>query len=463
MSSSSLRMGALGVSMLLASLNTSIANAVLPTLAKQLGASFPQAQWIIVAYLLAMTSTVVIAGRLGDLLGRKGVLVGGLLVFAAGSLLCGVASGVLGLIAARAAQGIGAAVMMALSVALATESSAEGASGKALGMLGTMSAAGTAFGPTLGGLLISGIGWRSVFLVSVPLALVAAGVAQRSLPHQSVEPRSSSAQFDFKGAVLLALSLTAYALSMTLERGRFGWGSIALIAVALLGFAAFMRVESKAEHPLVPPKVVQDRDLRVGLVSSLVVSAVMMSTLVVGPYYLSKALHLDPLHIGLALSLGPVVVALVAVPAGRVADQWGSGNMSRVGLGAMLLGASLLTVVHPGLGLAGYLAPIVAMCAGYGVFQTANNTAIMAGATSQERGVVGGVLNLSRNLGLITGASMLAALFGWVSGISRGDVFSTRLVATGMQVTFLVSALLVLGALIAYGQTRRPVVDPTDG
>lgn len=441
-------MTALGVSMLLASLNTSIANAVLPTLAKQLGASFSQAQWIIVAYLLTLTATVVLAGRLGDLFGRKHVLVVGLVVFAVGSLLCGVASGVNGLIAARAVQGVGAAVMMALSVALATESSALGAAGKALGMLGTMSAAGTAFGPTLGGILISATGWRSVFLVSVPLALAVAGVAHKSLPHRAVEQRSS-VSFDFKGAVILVLSLAAYALSMTLGKGRFGWESIAVLAASVIGFFTFVRVEARAVPPLVPLAIVKDPALKIGLVSSSVVSAVMMSTLVVGPYYLSKALHLDPLPIGLALSLGPVVVALVAIPAGRVADRWGTSAMTRVGLGAMLLGASSLVFVSPVLGLVGYLAPIVVLCAGYGFFQTANNMAIMARANVEERGVVGGVLNLSRNMGLITGASVLAALFGGLSGISRGEFASPASITTGMQATYLASALLVLVALVA--------------
>jgi len=447
------QMAALGVSMLLASLNTSIANAVLPTLAKQLGASFPQAQWIVVAYLLTLTATVVLAGRLGDLFGRKQVLVVGLVVFAVGSLLCGVASGVYGLIAARAVQGVGAAVMMALSVALATEWSADGAAGKALGMLGTMSAAGTAFGPTLGGILISGTGWRSVFLVSVPLALAVVGVAHRSLPYRAVERRSST-QFDFRGAIILVLSLAAYALSMTLGKGRIGWESIAVLAASVVGVSMFARVEARVMHPLVPMAIVKDAALKIGLISSSVVSAVMMSTLVVGPYYLSKALHLDPLPIGFALSLGPVVVALVAIPAGRVADRWGTSAMTRVGLGAMLLGASSLVLMTPVLGLVGYLAPIVVLCAGYGVFQTANNMAIMARASAEQRGVVGGVLNLSRNLGLITGASVLAALFGGLSGISRGEAVSPASITAGMQATYLVSAILVLGALIANQRNR---------
>lgn len=447
-----LRMGALGLSMLLASLNTSIANAVLPTLSKELGASFAQAQWIVVAYLLATTSTVVIAGRFGDVFGRKRVLSAGVLIFAVGSLLCGLAPGIFALIGARAVQGVGAAVMMSLSIALATE----GRAGSALGLLGTMSAAGTAFGPTLGGLLISASGWRAVFLLSVPLALLTYGLVNRGLAREPVESPSRVTAFDVKGAALLTLSLAFYALSMTVGRGRFGLETLAALVVSFVAFAAFVRVEASASQPLVPLAVVRVPRLKVGLLSSTIVSAVMMSTLVVGPYYLSKALQLEPLYVGLALSLGPVVVALVAIPAGRLAERWDTSRMGQLGLGSMLLGAAMLTIVKPSLGMVGYLVPVVALCAGYGVFQTANNIAIMTGATAEQRGVIGGILNLSRNVGLITGASVLAALLGWVSGVARNPAASPDAVTAGMQTTFFASALLVLVALIGLSRVRRP-------
>src|SRR5262245_23458484 len=163
----------LSLSMLLSSLGTSIANVALPALADAFNASFQDVQWVVLAYLLAVTTLVVSAGRLGDMIGRRRLLLAGFLLFTAASALCGAASTLGLLIAARAAQGVGAAIMMALTMALVGETVPKDKTGSAMGLLGTMSAIGTALGPSLGGILIAGPGWRAIFLVNVPLGLLA--------------------------------------------------------------------------------------------------------------------------------------------------------------------------------------------------------------------------------------------------------------------------------------------------
>ena len=156
--------------MLMPSLDTSIANAGLPTLAQAFTASFQAVQWIVLAYLLAITTLIVSVGRLGDIVGRRPLFLAGIGLFSVASLLCGVAPTLWLLIAARAAQGLGAAIMMALAVALVGETVPKAKTGSAMGLLGTMSAIGTTLGPSLGGVLIAGLGWRTIFLVNVPLA-----------------------------------------------------------------------------------------------------------------------------------------------------------------------------------------------------------------------------------------------------------------------------------------------------
>src|SRR5512139_1911984 len=172
----------LSLSMLLSSLGTSIANVALPTLAQAFSASFQDVQWIVLAYLLAITTLIVGAGRLGDVTGRRRLLLAGLLLFTAASVLCGVAPSLWLLIAARAAQGLGAAAMMALTMAFVGDIVPKARTGSAMGLLGTMSAIGTALGPSLGGALISGLGWRAIFLVNVPLGLLTLVLAYRTLP-----------------------------------------------------------------------------------------------------------------------------------------------------------------------------------------------------------------------------------------------------------------------------------------
>src|ERR1044071_9458039 len=176
-------LASLSLSMLLSSLGTSIANVGLPTLAQAFGASFQQVQWIVLAYLLAITTLIVGVGRLGDIVGRKRLLRSGLLLFTTASVLCGLAPTLRLLIAARAAQGLGAAVMMALTIAFVGDTVPKEKTGSAMGLLGTMSAIGTALGPSLGGVLIAELGWRAIFVVNVPLGILTFFLAHRYLPH----------------------------------------------------------------------------------------------------------------------------------------------------------------------------------------------------------------------------------------------------------------------------------------
>src|SRR3954470_8740941 len=176
--------------MLLASLGTSVANVALPTLAAAFDASFQAAQWVVLAYLLASTTLIVSVGRLGDLTGRRRLLLTGILLFTAASVVCAVAPTLWLLIAARAVQGLGAAIMMALTMAFVGETVPKAQTGSAMGLLGTMSAIGTALGPSLGGVLIAGFNWRAIFLVNVPLGFLTLFLAYRYLPVDRPGPKT---------------------------------------------------------------------------------------------------------------------------------------------------------------------------------------------------------------------------------------------------------------------------------
>lgn len=441
-------LASLSLSMLLSSLDTSIANAALPTLAVAFSASFQAVQWVILAYLLVITTLIVSVGRLGDLIGRRRLLLAGIGLFTAASALCGFAPTLGLLIAARAAQGLGGAVMMALTMAIVGETVPKARTGHAMGLLGMMSAVGTALGPTLGGLLLVTLGWRAIFLVNLPLGLLTLALAHRFLPADSRSLRSAPTGFDMAGTLLLALTLAAYALAMTVGDGRFDPGNLALLLAAAAGFGLFMFVEGRAVSPLIRPAIFRDPVLTANLVTSVLVATVVTTTLVVGPFYLSLALGLDAARVGLVLSVGPLVAAMTAGPAGRGADRFGAHRMTLAGLGTMAGGCGLLSLLPAALGVAGYLAPLALITAGYGLFQTANNTAVMDDIRPDQRGVVSGLLNLSRNLGRITGASVMGAVFALAGG--TGDLTTARpeAVATGFRLTFTVAAVLVIAALV---------------
>lgn len=456
-------LGGLSVSMLLSSLGTSIANVALPTFAQAFGVTFQAVQWVVIAYLLAVTAMIVSVGRLGDMFGRRRLLLAGILLFLVASVLCGLSPNLGLLITARALQGLGAAAMMALTIAFVGEIVPKTQTGRAMGLLGTMSAIGTALGPSLGGLLIAASGWRAIFLINVPLGVAAVFLVYRCLPEDRQISPVSRRGFDAVGTVLLALALSAYALAMTTGRGHFSSFNVALLAVAVTAAGLFALVESKVAAPLVRLVVLRNRGLRGGLVASGLVSTVMMTTLVVGPFYLSRALGLKSALVGMAMSLGPLVSALTGVPAGRLADRWGDNRTTVIGLLGIATGSVFLALLPASLGIAGYVAPLVITTVGYALFQTANNTAVMRSISTDQRGVVSGLLNLSRNLGLITGASVMGAVFSFASRASDITTAEPAAVATGMRTTFAVAGLLVVVALAAAAGNRNggrvPVVN----
>ncbi|WP_189614063.1 MFS transporter [Pigmentiphaga litoralis] len=479
----------LSLSMLLASLGTSIANVGLPAFAQAFGAPFGHAQWIVLAYLLSTTTLIVVAGRLGDRFGRRRVLVAGVAMFTAASGLCALAPSLSMLIIARALQGAGAAAMMALTLAFVGDLVPKASAGRAMGLLGAMSATGTALGPAVGGLLLSVWGWPALFAVMLPLGVLAAWGTWKYLPAsasasapaidpalkstvapagaQSPAPTSrpsappgalqssAAARLDAKGILLLMLTLAAYALAMTSGRTPgSAWTMPLLLLIAAIGATGFVRAEARAAFPLIRLDVFKRPDVGSGFAFSAAVSTVAMATLVVSPFYLSAGLGLRPAQVGLVMSVGPIVAALLGAPAGRWVDRHGAAVMTRMGLIVMLAGCLLLATFPISFGTAGYLLALVTLTAGYAVFQTANNTGVMASAGSTERGVIGGALGLSRNLGLISGASLMGAIF--MAGAATTDPASASPgdVAAGLRLTFLVAAALV-GACLVTGQVMR--------
>ncbi|PZN99376.1 MAG: MFS transporter [Hyphomicrobiales bacterium] len=399
-------MTTLALSMLLASLGTSIANIALPTLAEAFSAPFHHVQWVVVAYLAALTVSVVIAGRLGDIHGLRRMYLVGLAVFAVASLLCGLAPSLWLLVAARALQGVGAAFLMSLSMALMRETANEARIGRAMGLLGTVSALGTALGPSLGGVLIATTGWQGIFLVQVGLAMVTSIVAFASLPprrHRITVPST-------------------------------GW-------------------------PGMP-----GLDLAPSLLVNLLVAAVMMTTLVVGPFYLGLALGLKDAMIGLVMSIGPAIAIVSGVPSGRLVDAWGARRVLVIGLVLLATGCGLLAVLPDMIGVAGYVLAVIVLTPGYQLFQAANNTAVLTDMPQGQRGTASGFLSLSRNIGLVLGASAMSAVFAFGVGSQDFGHASASAIAGGMRLTFLLAGSLMLIAIgITLGlpnRKARPPVDP---
>lgn len=380
---------ALALAMLLASLGTSIANIALPALAAAFSAPFVAVQAVVVAYLAGLTLCVVVAGRLGDRYGLKPMLVAGLVLFALAALLCAIAPDLRVLTGARGLQGAGAGFLMTLSLAKMRETAGPARVGRAMGLLGTASALGTALGPSLGGLLIPLAGWRGLFWIQLPLALLTLALARATLADDA------------------------------------GRGTM-------------------------PPsgrRPVLTGELAAGLVVNFLVAAVMMTTLVVGPFYLGLGLGLREVVLGAVLAIGPVISILSGVPSGRLVDALGGGAMRTAGLVCLAAGAALLAILPARIGVAGYGLAIAVLTPGYQLFQAANNMAALVDVPADRRGTVSGLLVLSRNLGLIAGASVMGAVFAFGVGTQEPGDAAPAAIAAGMRLTFGAATMLMIVAL----------------
>jgi MFS family permease len=443
----------LSLPMLLSSVSTSIANVALPTLVHAFEASFQQVQWIVLAYLLAITTLIISAGRLGDIVGRKRLLIAGLGLFTIASFASSIAPSLLFLIAARAVQGTGAAVMMALTMAFVADTVSKEKTGTAMGLLGTTSAVGTALGPSVGGFLIASFGWPSIFLINLPLGLMAMALAWRGLPADRTVKTTS--RFDVTGTLVLVATLGTYALGMTTGRGVFGAVNLALLSMAIAGAGLFAFTQTRVSSPLIRLSTLYDAKLRANLGGALLVSTVMMATLVVGPFYLSRALALDTATVGLVMSIGPMVAAVAGVPAGRMVDRFGSQRMIVSGLSGVAIGCFILAILPETFGIFGYALPLAGITACYAMFQAANNAAVMMDVAPDRRGVISAMLNLSRNLGLVTGAAVMGGVFAQATAAPEIMAAASQAVANGMRVTFLLATVLIAGALVLALRSRR--------
>jgi MFS family permease len=434
-------------SMLSGSLGISLATVALPALARAFSASIPSVQWVIIAYLVAVTASIVALGRLADIIGQTRILILGLVLFAVSSLACALAPSLSSLVVARVFQGIGGAVLMALPVSMIRTVVAKEKTGSAMGLLGTMSAVGTALGPSLGGLTIERYGWSAGFLAVGLMACMLLTMAIATFRGRSRAEKMASGSVDWLGSILLALALSTYALSMT--SGNSPSDARGLLPITVVLIALFAWRQKTAVSPLVPMALVGNRRIGLSLGMNLLVTTVMMSTLVVGPYMLSLGLGLGDSSIGLVMAVGPLTSALSGVPSGRLTDRYGAARMVPLGLLQIIIGLLALAILPRLLGLWGYSLALVLLTPGFQIFLAANNTVTMHTVAEEERGVLSGLLGLSRNLGFVTGASAMSALFAYNLGPAEHTATDPALIAHAFTATFLIATALPLLALVA--------------
>ncbi|WP_299984822.1 MFS transporter [uncultured Ruegeria sp.] len=452
----------LAAATLTASLGISIAAVLLPTLTRSFSATLTEVQWVVLAYLTSVTIMVASAGRFGDLFGHRRLLISGLIVFIGASVLSATAPSLNLLIAGRALQGLGGAILIALPMSIARDLVPTEKLGTAMGLLGTTSAAGTALGPSLGGILLAMGSWRMAFWFLAGFAGVTLILSVTSITCGFERKTVSFRELDIPGTFVLVIALAAYALATSDGASGISVSPGALLLTVLIAIVIFVMVETRVVSPLVPMKLLRDKRTSIGLVMNLLVSAIMMSTLVVGPFYLAFSLGLSDTLIGLVMAVGPLVAALFGVPAGWVTDRVGVDRAMIVGLVQTTVGLLCLAYLPRYFGIGGYLTSLIMLTPGFQLFLASNNTAVLLNASKEQRGRFSGLLGLSRNLGLMTGASAIPTLF--VAILGTGDTASAPVaaVAHAFSMTFTATAFLALIAmgLSIWGQIRHTLEVP---
>lgn len=437
----------------LSTIDGSIVNVALPTLQEVFHASFATVQWVVVSYLLVVTSLMLGVARLADMIGKRRIYLTGMVLFTLGSLLCGIAPSIGFLIGFRAFQGLGAVMLQALGMAIVTEAFPPAERGRALGITGTIVSVGISIGPTIGGVLIGAAGWRWIFLVNLPVGIVGFWLARRYIP----DWRPPGGQrFDGLGAALLFVALISLATGLTFGPTR-GWHSpeiAALLIAALAGFLIFVGLEMRLREPMVDLSLFRDSLFSISLLTGFLVFLV-FGGLFIMPFYLERVKGYDPQQVGLFLVVVPVAVGVTAPFAGALSDRYGSRGISLLGLlivaGACLSVASL----DEDTSAAGYIVRLLPLGLGQGLFQSPNNSAIMGAAPRERLGIASGLLSLSRTMGQVTGLPLMGALFASrvlsLSNLPPGMDASDGppwAIVEGLQFAFGVAAI-VIGVAVA--------------
>jgi EmrB/QacA subfamily drug resistance transporter len=446
-------MAAVAMGVFLATIDGSIVNVALPTLVHELGTEFAVVQWVVLGYLLTVTTLMLSVGRLGDMTGKKLPYAIGFVIFTLGSALCGLAPSVYWLIAFRVAQGVGAAMLMALGMAIVTEAFPPSERGRALGLTGTMVSIGIVTGPVLGGLMIGNLSWRWIFFVNLPIGLVGTWMVLRFVP--ALRPPGGQ-RFDLLGAATLFLGLGSLMLALTMgqRRGFTDVGVLALSAASLVFFALFVALERRIQDPMIDLSLFRNRLFDINLVTGFCVFVSMAGTILLMPFYLENVLGYDPQSVGFLLAIVPIAVGITAPLSGSLSDRIGTRPITVAGLSIMLLGFLAVSTLSAQTTPLGYVLRFLPIGAGIGIFQSPNNSAVMGAVPRQRLGVASGLLSVTRTLGQSTGIAVLGAI--WASRVlarSGGNLPGGATTADaaaqvgGLNETFTVTVVLITLAL----------------
>jgi EmrB/QacA subfamily drug resistance transporter len=449
------------VGMLMIVLDATVVNVALPSIQSDLGFSQSSLAWVVNAYLIAFGGLLLLAGRLGDLLSRRGIFFAGLGVFTTASLVCGLAQSQELLIGARFVQGVGgamtSAVILGMIVTMFPEPREQA---KAIGVYSFVASAGGSVGLLAGGVVTQSINWHWIFFINIPIAVVTALLASRLLVKDKGIGFGRGA--DFLGAMLITGALMLLVYTIVKPAAEYGWGSsrtLLLGGIALGLLAAFIAREATARNPLVPLRIFRSRNVSgANLIQALTVAG-MFGMFFMGALYLQRVLGYDPLEIGLAFLPATLIMGGVSLRySERLIMRFGARGTLLPGLGLIMTGFLLFTQTPVnGRYLTDVLPAMILLGTGIAVSFPSLMTLAMSGATPNDAGLASGLVNTTVQVGGALGLAVLATLASTETrSLRHGGHSTASALIGGYHLAFLIGAALVLVSMIVALTVLRP-------
>ncbi len=434
-------------------LDFSIVNVALPSIERELHLAQAQVEWVVTGYAIAFGGLLILGGRAADLLGRRRMFIAGLIAFSLASLAGGLAQDPTLLIASRVIQGAGAAIVAPAALSLITTSFAAGPGRtRAIGLYGAISSVGFVAGQVFGGILVQLTSWRAVFLVNVPVGLLAAALAPKVLPAARAVTGTAARTargLDVRGALLItaAVALAVFAVS---EGTQFGWTSPLIIVAILAAVAAaiaFGKAEARHPEPLIRPGLMHNKGLRNGTTLAFLLGLWNGGEMLIMSLYLQQVLHESPLITGLAIAPQGIVGFTAGLLGPRLAQRIGVRRLLVLTAAVTAVGFGVLTRM-PSAGYSPLL--LTVMLIGFGSAGTAFGSLVIAsrGMADADQGLVGGMINTSRQIGAAVGAALLPVIAGSVgSGGVAGD-----------RAAMFIAGLAAVAATVVAWHAARPAI-----
>jgi EmrB/QacA subfamily drug resistance transporter len=408
------------------SLDSSIVNISLPSIARTFGVPLNgSVEWVIIGYLLIIAATLLTFGRLADMIGRKPLLIGGLALFTFGSAICGLAPSLGLLVAARFVQGLGAALIFAVNIAMITTAFPAKERGRALGTNAIMVALGVSLGPTIGGIITSHLTWRWIFYVNVPIGVVTLVVAWFILTETL---RRSNSRFDPAGAALLAVGLTGLILALSFGQ-EWGWASWRVIGALIVGIgflAGALILEQRVSDPILHLALLRNRVFAAAEASFMFCMLALFAVGFLLPFYFEELKGFSPEQAGLMLTPMSLALAVVAPISGTLADRFRLSWLAPLGLGLACLGLVLLGQLTVQSSPFDVIWRLLVTGIGQGLFQSPNTSMLMGAAPAKAQGEASGILATGRVVAQGFSVALAGAIFAASGAAAAGALLATH-------------------------------------